>query len=127
MAFAASDVIAVFMTATSVQEALRVADKLVETELAACVQVLPQVQSIYRWNDKIERQAEVLLIAKTLRLKFDDLVREVNAIHSYEIPEIAGVALSEISPPYLDWLIGAVGAPAGQSTNPSKVPYDGPQ
>ncbi|MEO8435647.1 MAG: divalent-cation tolerance protein CutA [Pyrinomonadaceae bacterium] len=110
MAFEASDAIVVFMTATSVEEAQHLAEKLVEAELAACVQILPQVQSIYRWKDKVERQAEILLIAKTLRSRFPELEREVRRVHSYEVPEVAAAVLGEISQSYLDWLISAVGS-----------------
>ena len=112
MILGASDAIIVFMTAPNVEEALRIAEKLVDVELAACVQILPQVQSIYRWKDKVERQAEVLLIAKTLRSKFEKLEREVRAVHSYEVPEVAAVVLTEISQSYLNWLISAVESPA---------------
>lgn len=108
MTFGASDTIVVFMTATGVEEASRMAEKLVDEELAACVQILPQVHSIYRWKDKVERQTEVFLIAKTLRSKFAELEREVRAVHSYEVPEVTAVAVSDISEPYLAWLIGAV-------------------
>ena len=108
MAVVASDAIVVFITASSVEEALRVADKLVEAELAACVQVLPQVQSIYRWKDRVERQSEVLLLAKTLRSKFEALERAVREVHSYEVPEVAAIGLSEVSRSYLDWLVSAV-------------------
>ena len=104
----ASDAIVVFMTAASDEEATRLAEMLVGAELAACVQILSSVQSVYRWKDKLERQSEVLLIAKTLRSRFEELDREVRAMHSYEVPEIAAAPLSAISQPYLDWLVGAI-------------------
>ena len=67
--------IIVLMTAARMEEATRLADMLVGANLAACVQILPQMESVYRWKGKIERQAEVLLIAKTLRSRFAELER----------------------------------------------------
>src|SRR5882672_11560186 len=99
-----SNAIVVFMTAADREEAARLAEMLVKTQLAACVQILPEMESVYRWQGRIERQAEVLLIAKTTKAKFDDLEREVRALHSYETPEIVAVPLVAGSTPYLEWL-----------------------
>ena len=98
------DAIVVFMTAANGEEATRLADMLVGAHLAACVQILPEIESVYRWQGKVERQAEVLLIAKTVRGKFDELEREVRALHSYETPEIVAVPIVNASAPYLEWL-----------------------
>ena len=98
------DAIVVFMTAASGEEATRLAEMLVGANLAACVQILPEMESVYRWQGKIERQSEVLLIAKTTRGKFDDLEREVRALHSYDTPEIVAVPIVTGSAPYLEWL-----------------------
>jgi periplasmic divalent cation tolerance protein len=98
------DAIVVFMTAASGEEATRLADMLVGAHLAACVQILPEIESVYRWQGKVERQAEVLLIAKTTRGKFDELEREVRALHSYDTPEIVAVPIITGSAPYLEWL-----------------------
>src|ERR1041384_7409599 len=99
------DAIVVFMTAANGEEATRLADMLVGAHLAACVQILPEMESVYRWQGKIERQAEVLLIAKTTIGKFDDLEREVRALHSYDTPEIVAVPVITGSAPYLEWLV----------------------
>ena len=99
-----TDAIVVFMTAANGEEATRLAEMLVGAHLAACVQILPEMESVYRWQGKIERQSEVLLIAKTTRGKFADLEREVRALHSYETPEIVAVPIVIGSQPYLDWL-----------------------
>lgn len=101
------DPIVVFMTAANGEEATRLADMLVGAHLAACVQILPEMESVYRWEGKIERQAEVLLIAKTTIGKFDDLEREVRALHSYDTPEIVAVPMVTGSAPYLEWLVKA--------------------
>ena len=101
------DAIVVFMTAANGEEATRLADMLVGAHLAACVQILPEMESVYRWQGKVERQAEVLLIAKTTRGKFDELEREVRALHSYDTPEIVAVPIVAGSAPYLKWLVKA--------------------
>ncbi len=104
----ASEAIVVFMTAANGEEAARLADMLVGSHLAACVQILPEIESVYRWQGKIERQQEILLLAKSTSDKFDELEREVRALHSYETPEIVAVSLADVSEPYLKWLVQSV-------------------
>ena len=101
------DAIVVFMTAANGEEATRLADMLVGAHLAACVQILPEMESVYRWQGKIERQSEVLLLAKTTQAKFAELEREVRALHSYDTPEIVAVPITASSAPYLKWLFAA--------------------
>lgn len=92
------------MTAASVAEGARLAELLVGAKLAACVQILPPMDSVYRWKGTIERETEVLLIAKTERSKFAEVEREVRALHSYETPEIIALPIIAGSAPYLKWL-----------------------
>ena len=92
------------MMAGSSEEATRIAELLVSQELAACVQVLPEIQSIYVWKNEVRREQEALLLAKTTRGRFDELKRAVRAIHSYETPEIIALPIAEGSEPYLKWL-----------------------
>ena len=108
--------IAVFMTAASREEAARLADLLVGARLAACVQILPEIESVYRWQGRIERQSEVLLIAKTSRLRLAELEREVKALHRYEIPEIVAVEITAGFAPYLEWLALETGASQAQGS-----------
>jgi periplasmic divalent cation tolerance protein len=96
--------IIVFMTASNGEEAARLADMLVGAHLAACVQILPEMESVYRWQGKTERAPEILLLAKTTRSKFDELEREVRALHSYDTPEIIAVPVVAGSARYLEWL-----------------------
>ena len=77
---------------------------LVENRLAACVQILPAIESVYRWQGSIERSSEVLLLAKTESNKFAEFERQVRAMHSYETPEIVAVPITAISEPYGKWL-----------------------
>ena len=106
-----ADAIIVFMTASNGEEAARLADMLVGAHLAACVQILPEMESVYRWQGKIERSAEILLLAKTTRSKFDDLEREVLALHSYDTPEIIAVPVVAGSARYLEWLTAVATKP----------------
>jgi periplasmic divalent cation tolerance protein len=104
MATIESEAVMVLIAAANGEEATRLAEMLVGSHLAACVQVLPEMESIYRWQGNIERATEVLLIAKTARAKFAQLEREVRSLHSYETPEIVALPIVEGSSTYLKWL-----------------------
>jgi periplasmic divalent cation tolerance protein len=100
--------ITVMMTAGSREEAVRIAEMLVGARLAACVQVLPGIESIYHWKGEVRRDPEVLLLAKTTQARFPLLEREVRALHSYETPEIVALPITDVSAPYLEWLTATV-------------------
>lgn len=104
MSGGADEAIVVLLTAANGEEAVRLADMLIGAHLAACVQILPEMESVYRWQGTIERQPEILLLAKTTLSKFDDLEREVRALHSYDTPEIIALPVVAGSAPYLAWL-----------------------
>src|SRR5258708_3274899 len=104
----ASEALVVMITAPSAEEATRLADMMVASHLAACVQILPKIESVYRWEGNVERQSEALLIVKTTRAKFTELEREVKAAHSYETPEIVALSIAEGSAPYLEWLAASL-------------------
>lgn len=99
-----NDQIVVLMTAPNAEEATRIAEVLVEGKLAACVQILPLMTSIYVWKGEVERASEILLVAKSTRAKFDELEAAVRAIHSYETPEIIALPIVLGSSAYLSWL-----------------------
>lgn len=82
----------------------RIAEALVAARLAACVQVLPGVASVYRWQGAIERADEVLLLAKTSRERFEALSARIVALHPYEVPEIVAFDIAAGLPAYLDWI-----------------------
>ncbi|HEX8472841.1 MAG TPA: divalent-cation tolerance protein CutA [Pyrinomonadaceae bacterium] len=103
--------IVVMMTAGSREEAARLAEMLVGARLAACVQIMPEMESVYRWKGTIMREPETLLLAKTTASCFAELEREVRALHTYETPEIIAIPITEISSPYFDWLTASVAAP----------------
>jgi periplasmic divalent cation tolerance protein len=98
------EAIVVFITTANREEAARLADMLVGSRLAGCVQILPEIESVYRWKGQIQRDAEILLLAKSTLDKFDELDRQIRAIHSYETPEILAVPAAAISEPYRKWL-----------------------
>jgi periplasmic divalent cation tolerance protein len=92
------------MTAANRDEAGRIAELLVAARLAACVQIIPEVQSVYRWQGEVVRENEVMLVAKTTLDRFDELDFAVRQNHSYETPEIVALPVTAISEPYLAWL-----------------------
>ena len=100
----ADNAIVVMITAGSRAEAEWLAELLVERRLAACVQVLPDMLSIYRWQEAVERSPEHLLLAKTTHTRFAELEREVRHAHSYDTPEIIAEPVVAGSDAYLDWL-----------------------
>jgi periplasmic divalent cation tolerance protein len=99
-----TDKIVVFSTCSTAEEAERIARKLVEERLAACVNVVDKVRSFYRWDGKIEESAELLLIIKTSRDLFDRLRIQLESVHTYEVPEIVALSVLDGSPNYLNWL-----------------------
>jgi periplasmic divalent cation tolerance protein len=99
-----SERIVVLMTAGSQEEAQAIAQALVTELLAACVNVIPGVTSVYRWHGEVHRDQEWLLVAKSRREVLDDLVRRVQALHSYDVPEIIALPLVGGSEPYLRWI-----------------------
>ena len=100
-----TEAIVVFVTAADADEATRLAEMLVEKRLAGCVQIMPPMESIYRWQGEIQRAKEILLVVKTTKTRFDELETQVRAIHSYETPEVVAVPVTDASTPYLKWLL----------------------
>lgn len=94
----------VFTTTATLGEAESLAEKIVETKLAACVQILPQMSSVYVWEGKLQKENEHLLLIKTLREKFDELSEFITANHSYDAPEIVAIDSEKVSEPYQTWL-----------------------
>jgi periplasmic divalent cation tolerance protein len=96
--------IVVFITAPKEDEAAKIAQALVGARLAGCVNIIRNIRSVYRWQDKIEDDTEVLIIAKTQRLLFESIVKKVRELHSYEVPEIIAMPIVKGSEDYLKWL-----------------------
>lgn len=99
-----TDKIVVLTTAGSLKEARKIARTLVEAKLAACVNLLPPVESVYAWQGKIEKSSESLLVIKTSREVFSKVEAEIRKLHSYTTPEIICLPIVDGSRNYLAWL-----------------------
>jgi periplasmic divalent cation tolerance protein len=102
--------VSVYMTASSMEEAETIAEALVGERLAACVNILGAVRSVYRWQGAVRRDGEIALVAKTRAAMFDMLAARVRALHSYETPCIVAWPIAAGDAAYLAWL-GAETAP----------------
>lgn len=94
---------------TTVPDAIsgkKLARSLVEKRLAACVQIMPQMTSVYSWEGKVEEESEYLLLIKTLSEKQDEIEAFINSEHSYDTPEIVTFEAARISEKYSEWLTG---------------------
>ncbi|MFC2016041.1 divalent-cation tolerance protein CutA [Chloroflexota bacterium] len=98
----------VLITAGTQPEAERIAEALVSDRLAACVTVIPGVTSVYRWQGEVQHDQEWLLVAKSRGECLAELMERVQALHSYEVPEIIALPLVGGSKAYLSWLDGQV-------------------
>ncbi|HUV52339.1 MAG TPA: divalent-cation tolerance protein CutA [Dehalococcoidia bacterium] len=96
--------IVIFITASSYEEAHKISEALVSQKKAACVNIVPKVNSIFTWKDKLEEAEESLLIVKTRTKLFQDVVTLVKWLHSYEVPEIIALPIIEGNPDYLEWI-----------------------
>ncbi|MCL6508080.1 MAG: divalent-cation tolerance protein CutA [Bryobacteraceae bacterium] len=99
-----TDKIVVLSTCGSSEEAERLAKRLVEKRLAACVNVVTSLRSIYRWRGQVEEAGEALLLIKSRRELFDALRVEIEKAHSYELPEVIALSIVDGSRGYLSWL-----------------------
>lgn len=99
-----TDKILVLTTAGSAEEARRIASALVERRLAACVNIVPQIESVYRWEDAVQRSAEWLLLIKTTGEAFARVRDAIKELHSYDLSECIAVAIDEGTPEYLRWI-----------------------
>jgi periplasmic divalent cation tolerance protein len=100
----------VALVSCPVASAEALARALVEAEVAACVNVLPAITSIYRWQGEVSRDEEALLLIKTTQRQFESLRREVLARHPYELPEVIALEVTDGHGPYLEWVAGSVGS-----------------
>ena len=99
-----TNVLVVLCTCPDQDSALRIAEALVERRLAACVNLLPGMTSVYRWQGAVERASEVQLLAKTTRARLAGIEAAVRELHPYELPELLAVEAAAGLAPYLDWV-----------------------
>jgi len=105
--------IEVHITAPNRDQAATMARALVDERLAACVNIVDGVQSVYRWEGKVEESAEVLCLVKTRPELLDALTARVQALHPYDVPEILAFEVADGSPAYLAWLAESTARPPG--------------
>lgn len=96
--------IVIFITTGSLDEAKKIGQVLVEEKLAACANILSPIRSIYRWQGKICDDKEALIILKTKKKLFKQVEKRVKALHSYKVPEVISMPITEGSEKYLSWL-----------------------
>lgn len=94
----------VLITASSSEEAEKIAQSLVEEKLAACVNIIPGLTSIFTWEGKLDRAAELLLVIKTRQERMKELIKTVKDLHSYSVPEIIALPIIGGSEDYLKWV-----------------------
>jgi periplasmic divalent cation tolerance protein len=103
-----TDKLIVLTTAGSDEEARKIAHALVERKLAACVNIVPKIHSVYRWQGKVESAEEFLLIIKTTRDHEEQVRSAIQELHSYELPECIVIGIDGGSKEYLDWVSASV-------------------
>lgn len=99
---------AIFITASSKKEARRIAEGLIKKKLAACVNIIDRVESLFWWKGKVDKAGELLLVVKTRKEKVPALIKAVKSLHSYELPEIIALPISTGYKPYLRWIDASV-------------------
>ncbi len=112
--------VVVLSTAGSRAEAERIATTLVEERLAACVNLVAPLTSIYRWQGKVERASEVLLVIKSRRALTTRLIARLRALHSYDVPEAIVLPITAGARPYLSWLLAETAPPPQTKRSPIK-------
>lgn len=103
-----TDKLLILATAGSDPEAKQIATTLVERRLAACVNIVPRVASVYRWRGKVEAAEEFLLIIKTVKARQEQVQSALRELHSYELPECVAIAVEGGSAEYLEWITDSV-------------------
>lgn len=98
----------VLTTTASEEEARKIARALVGERLAACINIIPKVESIYRWQNNVEEAQEYLLLIKTTESAFPRLQERLTQMHSYDLPECIALEVAAGSPPYLKWIEDSV-------------------
>jgi periplasmic divalent cation tolerance protein len=100
-----TDQLVILITTPDHELADRIAVSLVEEKLAACVNIVPQIRSVYRWQGEVTRDSESLMIVKTTARRYPDLEKRVKELHSYSTPEVIALRIDRGSADYLEWII----------------------
>jgi periplasmic divalent cation tolerance protein len=97
-------VLVILVTVESQKEAIKIGEGMVNAKLAACANIIPRIQSIYRWNGKVVKAQEVLLILKSTKIRYRALEKAIKAMHTYEIPEIIALPVERGLDHYVKWV-----------------------
>lgn len=101
---------AILVTTGSEEQARSIARVLVGERLAACVNIIGPIRSVYRWRDAVEDEPEYLLLIKTRALLYAKVEKRVRELHTYEVPKVLALAIDRGSPPYVQWLLESTGS-----------------
>lgn len=96
--------IVIFVTASNKKEARKIAQALIKNKLAACVNIVDKIKSLFWWQGKVDAADEVLLVIKSKRKNFRQITKLIKSIHSYQVPEIIALPIVEGHRPYLEWI-----------------------
>ena len=105
--------IVILSTVDSVELGRKIAGALVDAGLAACVNIIPGVRSVYRWQGKICDETELLLLIKTTAARFEEVRRLVRSLHTYQVPEVISLPVGAADRDYISWLCEQVGGSGG--------------
>ena len=100
--------IMIFITCANKKEAKKVAEGLIKQKLAACVNIVDKIESLFWWEGKVDRSQEVLLVVKSKKEKFPRIIKSVRSTHSYKVPEIIALPIVAGYKPYLEWINDSV-------------------
>ena len=98
-------VFVVFSTIDSKESAEKIAHDIVKQQLAACVNIIANITSIYKWKGKVEHEAEHLMVVKTSENCLPNLMERIKELHPYEVPEVIALSIDEGDPAYLEWIL----------------------
>ena len=98
----------IITTVSTEKEGRMIANELVQNKLAACVNIVPKVHSVYEWENQIQNDEELLLLIKTTKEREKDIYHTIESLHSYDTPELITIPINRGSQPYLQWLENSV-------------------
>lgn len=108
MSVTKSEAIIVLVTVPGLREGSRISKEVLTSRLVACVNIIPVVQSLYRWKDKIVQEKEAMLVMKTTRSRYRKLEQKIKQLHPYEVPEIIAISMICGSSQYIEWVVSEV-------------------
>ena len=96
--------IIILSTISSKKEALEIAEELIQNKLAACINIIEGLTSVYKWEDKLCKENEYLMIIKSRKILYEKITEKINLLHPYEVPEIISIPITDGLDSYLKWI-----------------------